>query len=322
MPSVSVLVPNYNHAAFLEKRLTTVLNQSFHDIEVFVLDDASTDRSREIIAQYSGDARVRVDIRTTNSGSPTAQWNRGVKMASGEYIWIAESDDYAHTDLLQTLVEILNQHPDVGLAYCESTVVDKADCHIRSAAHWSTKVDPDRWTRPFVNCGRDECARFFVIQNLIPNASAVVFRRHLYEEVGGADESYTMAGDYELWVRMLLRSSVAFTPEPFNFFRDHENNVRSKYNSSCKFLVEDYDILDMIRQQVSVPAESLHLAHDRRLNEWAYRHLIRQPRINWRINWHIYRRARRSDPAIHRRLAKYWHSHLRRVKPHPNRFHA
>jgi len=321
MPTVSVIVPNYNHAAFLEKRLTTVLDQSFRDTEVIVLDDASTDRSRDIIAQFTEDERVRTDFRTANSGSATAQWNRGVKMASGKYVWIAESDDYADLDLLCTLVEILDQHSDVGLAYCESTVVDTADCHIRSAAHWSTKVDPHRWTRSFVNTGRDECARFFVVQNLIPNASAVVFRRQLYEEVGGADESYTMAGDYELWARMLLRSSLAFTPQPLNFFRDHEKNVRSNYNASSKFLVEDYDILDMIRQQVSVPVESLHMALDRRLNEWAYRHLIRQPRINWMLNWYIYRRARRSDPAIHRRLAKYWHGHLRRVKPHPNRFH-
>ena len=138
MPTVSVLVPNYNHADFLEKRLTTVLNQSFRDTEVFVLDDASTDGSRDIIARYNGDVRVRVDFRTTNSGSPTSQWNRGVEMASGKYIWIAESDDYAHTDLLQTLVEILDGHPDAGLAYCESTVVDEADCFISSAAHWST----------------------------------------------------------------------------------------------------------------------------------------------------------------------------------------
>ena len=291
MPCVSVIVPNYNHARFLPQRLETVLRQSYSDMEVIVLDDASTDTSRDIIMRYADDPRVRVAFRDVNSGNPCSQWNAGVRLATGEFVWIAESDDYADLNLLQTLVQILRQQPETGLVYCESTVVDDENQEV-------------------------------VVQNLIPNASAVVFRRELYNHIGGADETYTMAGDYELWSRMLLNTHLAFTPDRLNYFRAHQASVRNMYHTGIKYIEEDYSILDMIRSRVTVPTASLQLALDRRLNSWAYLHLIQQPRIDWTLNWNVYRRARRSDTTLHRRLASYWHSHLRRVRPHPNRFHA
>ncbi|MCH2128190.1 MAG: glycosyltransferase [Pirellulaceae bacterium] len=322
MPCVSVIVPNYNHARFLPQRLETVLRQSYSDMEVIVLDDASTDTSRDIIMRYADDPRVRVAFRDVNSGNPCSQWNAGVRLATGEFVWIAESDDYADLNLLQTLVQILRQQPETGLVYCESTVVDDENQEVGSAADWSSQVDAERWKAPFTNDGRDECARYFVVQNLIPNASAVVFRRELYNHIGGADETYTMAGDYELWSRMLLNTHLAFTPDRLNYFRAHQASVRNMYHTGIKYIEEDYSILDMIRSRVTVPTASLQLALDRRLNSWAYLHLIQQPRIDWTLNWNVYRRARRSDTTLHRRLASYWHSHLRRVRPHPNRFHA
>lgn len=321
MPTVSVIVPNYNHAQFLDKRLTTVLEQTFSDMEVLVLDDASSDSSRDVIERFKGDSRVRTDYRATNSGIPGAQWNRGVHMAQGKYIWIAESDDYAALDLLQTLVQILDDQPDVGLAYCESTVVDEASHELFSGNVWTAQLDPDRWTKFFVNDGRDECARFHVVRNLIPNASAVLFRRCLFEEVGGADESYKVAGDYDLWTRMMMRTHLAFTPRHLNFFRDHGTTVRNKYTKNLRYLEEDYQVLDAIRCAIQVPTSSLELAFDRRLNSWSSLCLHEQPQINWRLNWSIYRRARKSDPAIHRRLAQYWYAHFRGLRPHPNRFY-
>ncbi|HVB58282.1 MAG TPA: glycosyltransferase family 2 protein, partial [Candidatus Acidoferrales bacterium] len=100
MPTVSVIVPNYNHARFLRKRIDSVLQQTFQDFELILLDDCSTDDSRSILSSYAGDPRIRIEFNDANSGSTFKQWNKGVRLARGKYVWIAESDDYAGEKLL------------------------------------------------------------------------------------------------------------------------------------------------------------------------------------------------------------------------------
>src|SRR6266576_4746622 len=95
MPNVSVVVPNYNHARFLRQRIDSVLGQTYQDFEVILLDDCSTDQSRSIIGEYQNDPRVRVELNKRNSGSTFKQWNKGVWLVRGEYVWIVESDDDA-----------------------------------------------------------------------------------------------------------------------------------------------------------------------------------------------------------------------------------
>ena len=119
-PKVSVIVPNFNHARFLRKRIDSVLRQTYQDFELILLDDCSTDESRSILSDYAGDPRVRIDFNEKNSGSTFKQWNKGVRLARGEYVWIAESDDYAGERLLEKLVAILATEPTVTLAYCRS----------------------------------------------------------------------------------------------------------------------------------------------------------------------------------------------------------
>src|SRR5215469_12732659 len=103
MPTVSVIVPNYNHARYLRQRIESVLGQKYQDFEVILLDDCSTDNSREILESYRNDPKVRVVFNATNSGNVFKQWNKGVRMAGGRYVWIAESDDYADAGFLSRL---------------------------------------------------------------------------------------------------------------------------------------------------------------------------------------------------------------------------
>src|ERR1700688_37050 len=81
MPKVSVIIPNYNHAPYLRQRIDSVLQQSFQDLEVILMDDCSTDGSRSIISEYTTDSRVRTVFNAENSGSTFKQWNKGVRMA-------------------------------------------------------------------------------------------------------------------------------------------------------------------------------------------------------------------------------------------------
>ena len=95
MPRVTVVTPNYNHARYLPERIDSILAQTFQDFELLILDNASTDNSREVIESYTSYQNVRAAFNAENNGSPFKQWNLGLSQAKGEYVWFAESDDYA-----------------------------------------------------------------------------------------------------------------------------------------------------------------------------------------------------------------------------------
>src|SRR5258708_2534765 len=94
-PTASVIIPNYNHARYLRKRIDSVVGQTYQNFELILMDDCSTDESRSILSEYVKDPRVRIELNEKNSGSTFKQWNKGVALARGQYVWVAESDDYA-----------------------------------------------------------------------------------------------------------------------------------------------------------------------------------------------------------------------------------
>jgi len=120
MPAVSVIVPNYNHARFLRKRIGSILDQSYQDFEVILVDGCPTDNSHDIIVAYADDSRVRIEFNAKNSGDRFKQWNKDVRLAKGKYVWIAESDDYADQCHLERLVAVLERDSAIAFAYCRS----------------------------------------------------------------------------------------------------------------------------------------------------------------------------------------------------------
>jgi glycosyltransferase involved in cell wall biosynthesis len=226
MPRVTVIVPNYNHARFLPQRLDSVFQQSFQDFEVLLLDDASTDESRDVLTRYARDPRVRTFFNERNSGTVFRQWNRGLREARGEYIWIAESDDYADPRFLETLSAGLEAHPEAGVAVCESQWVDEHGTTIPRAE--TPIVTAGAKPGGAVIPGRRFVAFSMLLGCSIQNASAVVFRRSIAEQFGFADETFRLAGDWMFWVRMLERSDCFAIAEPLNRWRQHGATVRAK----------------------------------------------------------------------------------------------
>jgi glycosyltransferase involved in cell wall biosynthesis len=232
LPKVTVITPNYNHARFLPRRLDSILAQSFRDFELIILDNASTDNSREVITAYVHDPRVRAIFNKRNNGSPFKQWNLGLRHATGEYLWIAEADDYAEPTLLETLVHRLERHPNVGLAMCQSFIVDSEDRiqfnyveYIRFLKICEGR-DLSRWNEDFVAHGREYCRNYLYPYNSIANASAVVFRRSALEAVKGAPDNMRLCGDWMTYVNVLINSDFAFVSAHLNYFRRHEATSR------------------------------------------------------------------------------------------------
>jgi glycosyltransferase involved in cell wall biosynthesis len=255
MPTVSVLVPNYNHARFLDERLKSIFNQVYQDFELIFLDDASSDNSIDVFRKYSARSNVRAILNDRNSGNTFRQWNRGVRAAKGRYIWIAESDDVAEPQLLETLVRLLESNPKVGVAYCNSTIIDERGVKQYTVDRWSAYVDADRWSHDYINSGAEECRRYLICRNTIPNASAVVFRKSIYEQCGYANETITRCGDWWVWVQMLLLSDIAYVAAPLNLFRRH-TTISSLIGNHNIALEETLQILHEITSLLDLSLEN------------------------------------------------------------------
>ncbi|AFY90019.1 glycosyltransferase family 2 protein [Chroococcidiopsis thermalis] len=304
MPKVSVIIPNYNHAQFLEQRIQSVLDQTYQDFEIIYLDDASTDNSNEVFAKFANNSRIRAIYNQTNSGSPFKQWNKGIRLAQGEYIWIAESDDYADKRLLAELVDKLDNNPTVGLAYCLSWFIDERDRSIFNSKDLLYFPDKERWEKDFVNNGIDECSKYLIFENIIHNASAVLIRRSIYEKVGYADESLRLCGDWLLWVKMLLVSDIAFIAETLNYYRAHSETVRYEASRNGVFAEESYQIVRYILANIDCPKEVVEQVCETRIHRWLKIMFSKNEKTSWERQYKIYKVASTVDSKLNFRLTK------------------
>lgn len=241
---VSVIIPNYNHEQFLVKRIESVLNQTYGDFEVIILDDCSTDNSLSIIDRYATHPKISSVIRNEkNSGSPFAQWRKGIGEAKGEFIWLAESDDYANESFLEIMVAQFQRYSSACMAYCESNVIDETNKILYPcAATLYAKYDDQKWLKDYYNNGIEEIREILFRENIISNASSVLFRKAVWDNVDTMDLMYMRyAGDWLLWVRMLQQGDIAYVAKPLNYFRTHAATTRSAPKDIYKiiFLVNE-----------------------------------------------------------------------------------
>lgn len=227
-PKISVIVPNYNHAPYLSQRLDSILNQTYNDLEILILDDASTDDSHQIFKRYYTKPGLRIVVNHINSGAAFPQWNLGIHLAKGEYVWIAESDDSADPHFLESLIPLLDENPNVGLAYCQSKIMNVDGVDVGDSLDWTSDLDPERWLNDFVNDGQDEVRNYLIYKNTIPNASAVVTRRSVLRQVVPVDTSFQLCGDWMHWGKVLLHTDLAYVAEPLNFWRLGSSNSRKQ----------------------------------------------------------------------------------------------
>lgn len=219
-PLVSVIVPNYNHAHFLERRLDSILNQTFQDFELIILDDCSTDNSKEVIERYRQNSKVsKIIYNEKNSGSPFKQWAKGFELAQGEYIWIAESDDWAELIFLETLVPKLIDEK-IALAFCNSKIVypDK------------TIIDIDQNNDTMYN-GDELIRKKMIYANYILNASSVLFKKEFLLKIPTTYQTFKSSGDWLFWIEFCLLGNVYFCSQLLNYNNRHGENTTKMWGS-------------------------------------------------------------------------------------------
>lgn len=253
-PLISVIIPNYNHQRFLDQRIQTVIHQTYQNIEIIVLDDASTDKSVEIIKKYSKDKRVSYYVNKINSGSPYAQWIKGIEKAHGNYIWIAESDDFSDLSFLEKVIEIHLSKPYLALVFCKSMVVDANGVQIGSFQR--ALQDWTHWEECYVSDGNVELTNYFSKYNFIANASSVIFRKDVFmKQVLPYKEqiiSKKLVGDKLIWTYLIRNNKIGYISEPLNFFRTHPLNVRKTTNEIAN-LKDNFEWASVLNELIKLP---------------------------------------------------------------------
>lgn len=229
--TVSVIVPNYNHDQFLEQRIESILYQTFQDFELIILDDFSTDNSIDIIRKYENHSKIsNIILNKTNSGSTFLQWEKGIRIAKGKYIWIAESDDYNAPTFLENLVSILRSDESLALAYCKSKIVDEKNnptTFLNYSSFPNGEIDSFFLTNNKIN-GDSFISKFMFRQNAIPNASSVVFKKiNDITDLLVVASKMKLFGDWYFWTALVNNVDLYYCSEELNFFRTHPNTVRN-----------------------------------------------------------------------------------------------
>lgn len=267
MPKVSVIVPNFNHSKYLKQRIESILNQSYQDFELILMDDCSTDDSRKIIDSYAGNPRVtHIIYNEHNSGSTFKQWKKGISIAEGDYIWIAESDDWCEPTLLETLVEGFNKDKDCVISYCQSYCInDSHEIRFRSGhPNLSEIVD-----------GKAFIKNYLAVPVSIFNASMALWKRDKFQFISDEFTTFRFCGDWYFWIQLSRLGTVHISGKLLNYFRKHGNDVSSKaYQSGLNF-IEELKIINLLYTEELITKKGYHRAYEKKFFEyWFVRNSI------------------------------------------------
>jgi len=238
-PLVSVIIPNYNHARFLDERIQSILNQTYQNFELIILDDKSTDNSVEVINKYKDNPHVsHIIVNEENSGTTFKQWHKGFELAKGEIVWIAESDDSCDSSLLETLVRGYVDNNAV-LAFCRSCKYD-VDGNKSVYAHQKLLVDN------IVMQGKTFISKYMIDRNIVANASSAIFSRELAMSIDKQYMKMRGNGDWLFWIELMECGNVFFSTRELNYFRFHDFNTTKSLGNMGVSAIEYKTIFDYL----------------------------------------------------------------------------
>lgn len=279
-PLVSVTVLNYNYARFLPNCLDSILQQSFRDFEVIVINDRSTDNSLEVIAPYLSDPRVRLINHEQNKGF-VASLIEGMQESRGTYLSVISADDWVvspHAFACQ--VKALEQHPQVVMAFSAyGLYADEQTLSFVSRAA----------THSYVRDGKEVFADFLL--KGYPQHSGTMIRKSAYEALGGYDPTLRWSLDAQMWLGLCHVGDIAYIDEMLYAYRRHPSSMSKDPAALRNAIYELFRIFDW--------TFSLMPEEERRQKQWLYRKARQRALIsfaadavfsgNLRLGWQFYR---------------------------------
>lgn len=255
-PKVSVIVPNYNHALYLRERLDSIYSQTYSNYEVILLDDCSSDNSKDILQEYANKYKDNtiVEFNENNIGKPFMQWNKGLALASGDLVWIAESDDYSEEKFLEKMVSFF-RYESLMIAFSRSDFVTDGN------VTWTTEkylhdLQVFQWGRPFIMTAADIVKHGFAYKNMIPNVSSAVFRniKRVPKEVENIWTNLDLCGDWIFYLCIMKGASVGYTNEVTNYYRVHNESTSLKIQHRLRYYEEQEIVSRFIARNYEVEA--------------------------------------------------------------------
>ncbi|MDD5680406.1 MAG: glycosyltransferase family A protein [Candidatus Omnitrophica bacterium] len=208
MPKVSVVIPAYNCERFISTAIESVLNQTYGDYEIIVVNDGSTDKTDEILSGYTSKIKK---IYQPNKGPAEAR-NTGVANSEGEYIAFLDQDDAWLPDKLRMQVEVMGKNDKLGLVY--------TDTYILKDKEFSISDRPCRRSFQIRQPHRGSVLEYLFLDNFIATSSVMV-RKECFSEIGMFDPSVVPSEDYDRWLRIAAAYEMDFMNVPLVKFRDH-----------------------------------------------------------------------------------------------------
>jgi glycosyltransferase involved in cell wall biosynthesis len=229
MPRVSVIIPTFNCAAFLERALKSVFAQTFTDCEVIIADDGSTDHTWEVVAPYSGKIRY---FYQSNRGLSAAR-NLALSKASGEFIAYLDADDMWYPQKLERQVAFLEVHRECGMVHSDFTVVDEADCVIHQRFNMEKRREV-----PQGLCMMDLLRRCHI------QVPTVVERNGCLQKIGQFDERLRAVEDYHHWILLAMEGfAVGYIDEALAMYRWRVGSISSSRRRMLEGFLTMFEIL-------------------------------------------------------------------------------
>lgn len=233
-PQVSVLIPTFNSAHLLQEAIESVLNQTFLDFELIVVDNHSTDNTEDVVRKYLNDPRVLYFRNESNIGL-AGNWNKCLTYARGKYVKYLCSDDKFHPRMLEEFVPIMEQHPNVSVISCY-----KEEFGAKSIL-WKTPFSQEQ-------SGKKVILETIKHHNFLGEPSCVMFRKEDELKVGGF-RNFDWITDWEMWVRLLTIGDCYIVPERLCFTRNHPAQLTKKIYTLYINFWEEYILFKALKNK-------------------------------------------------------------------------
>lgn len=206
-PKVSVILPTYNRASYLYSAIKSVLNQTFKDFEIIIVDDASTDNTKQIIDKFD-DRRIYYIRHKENKGGSAAR-NTGIKRSKGEFIAFLDDDDLWMPNKLEKQLNFINNNHEISVVYTGAWVINKHG----------------KITDIITPSLRGNIFPKLLKKNYIGSCSTVLIKKECINRVGLFDENLSASQDFDLWIRLAKHYYFDYINEPLFFYRVHEKRI-------------------------------------------------------------------------------------------------
>lgn len=271
-PFVSVIVPNYNHAKFLNKRIDSILEQTYKNYEILLLDDCSTDNSREVLQNYASKYpdKIKTIFNEINGKNVFKQWRKGIESSCGDLIWICESDDYCENDFLEKLVEQF-KNPGVNIAFGRIQFCDLEDNLLKGLDGYREGAESGIWSETLIRPANQWFSGGFGVNNVIANVGGCIFKKqNLDSKIWEEAQTYKILGDWFLYSYIANGGLIAYEPRAVAYFRQHGSNTSVSSFTTAKYYEEHFSLMKSLKEMWSIPNKTIDKFYSK--IEFQYRH--------------------------------------------------